>query len=163
MSNFAKFLYKYRVMNKKVCFYCFSLVWLITFVGCDSFVSNKTNVSNPLTASGVSKDELPVIVFEKESYDFGKIIQGEKVSYRFKFKNEGKTDLVISAVTTSCGCTTPEYSKEPIEPGKDGYVTVKFDSENRQGVQQKSITVLANTLPNSTVLHIKAEVVSPER
>lgn len=140
---------------------CFITLSLLT--SCDSSVSNKTVVSNPLTASGVTKDELPVMVFEKEFYDFGKIIQGEKVSYRFKFKNDGKTDLLISSVTTSCGCTTPEYSKVPVAPGKEGYVTVSFDSDKRQGVQQKSITVLANTLPNSTVLNIKAEVINPER
>lgn len=150
-------------MIKELFFVVVFLITLSLLTSCDSSVNNKTVVNNPLTASGATKDELPVIVFEKEFYDFGKIIQGEKVSYRFKFKNDGKTDLLISSVTTSCGCATPEYSKVPVAPGKEGYVTVSFDSDKRQGVQQKSITVLANTLPNSTVIHIKADVINPER
>jgi hypothetical protein len=119
-------------------------------------------VKNTNTASGKEvKDNLPVITFDKELHDFGKIVQGEKVSYSFKFTNTGKTDLVISNVTTSCGCTVPEYPKTPIRPGQVGHIKVTFDSSGRSGIQLKTITVLANTQPNTTVIQIKSEIVVP--
>ncbi len=119
-------------------------------------------VNNPNSASGKIDGDLPVIEFEKDFYDFGKIIQGEKVSYSFKFTNTGKSDLIISKVTTSCGCTVGDYPRIPIKPGKTGNVEVKFDSENRRGFQNKTITVLSNAQPSTNHLNIKAQVVLPE-
>ncbi len=120
-------------------------------------------VKNPNTASGKSDaGNMPVLEFEKDFHDFGRIIQGEKVSYSFKFTNAGESDLIISKVSTSCGCTVPEFPKTPIRPGESNKITVKFDSENRRGFQNKSITVVSNTQPNSVVLRIKAQVVLPE-
>ncbi len=119
-------------------------------------------VNNPNTASGKVDTDLPVIEFEKDFYDFGKIIQGEKVSYSFKFTNTGKSDLIISKVTTSCGCTVGDYPRIPIKPGKTGNIEVKFDSENRRGFQNKTITVLSNAQPSTNHLTIKSQVVLPE-
>jgi len=119
-------------------------------------------VKNTNTASGEGASEsLPVITFDKDLHDFGKIVQGEKVSYSFKFTNTGKSDLVISNVTTSCGCTVPEYPKTPIRPGQAGHLKVTFDSSGRSGIQLKTVTVLANTQPNTTVIQIKSEIVVP--
>lgn len=120
-------------------------------------------VKNPNTASGeADAGDMPVLEFEKDFHDFGRIIQGEKVSYSFKFTNAGKSDLIISKVSTSCGCTVPEFPKTPIRPGESNKIAVKFDSENRRGFQNKSITIISNTQPNSVVLRIKAQVVLPE-
>lgn len=117
-------------------------------------------VQNPLSASGEhSVDNLPLCTVEKDTYDFGKVIQGEKVKYDFKITNTGKSDLLISNVTTSCGCTATEFPRKPIKPGDEGFVTVTFDSEGRNGFQNKRISVVANTQPNTTVLYIKAQVV----
>jgi hypothetical protein len=119
-------------------------------------------VENPNTASGkADPDKLPKIEFEKDFHDFGKIIQGEKVTFGFKFKNTGKSLLLISSVSTSCGCTVSDYPKEPIQPGESGKIDVSFDSEGKRGPQNKTVTVFANTQPNSTLLRIQTMVMLP--
>lgn len=119
-------------------------------------------VNNPNSAEGKIDTDLPVIHFENDFYDFGRIIQGEKVSFGFKFTNKGKSDLIISKVSTSCGCTVTDFPKTPIKPGESNKIEVKFDSENRRGFQNKTITVLSNSQPSTTLLRIKAQVVLPE-
>jgi len=120
-------------------------------------------VNNPASAVvNANAGDLPVIQFEETTHDFGKIIQGEKVSYTFKFKNVGKTDLLISKVSTSCGCTATDYPKDPVAPGESGKIVVTFDSHNKKGFQNKTATVMANTEPNYTTLYIKSTVNVPE-
>src|SRR3989339_53321 len=137
-------------------------------VSCQSTNEKKEQIStdvvnNPQTANGnASMDNLPKFEFANKSHDFGIIIEGEKVSYTFKFKNTGKSDLVISSSKGSCVCTVPKYDKEPIAPGKEGYVEVIFDSSGRNGMQSKTITLQANTQPNVEVLTISGEIVSPK-
>ncbi|MCF8302097.1 MAG: DUF1573 domain-containing protein [Bacteroidales bacterium] len=119
-------------------------------------------VNNPNSAEGKNnKADLPEITFKETEHDFRKVIRGEVVSYNFKFTNTGNGNLLISNVSTSCGCTVSEYPEEPISPGEEGYVTVTFDSKGRKGFQNKSVTILANTQPSRTVLRIKAEVIIP--
>ncbi len=119
-------------------------------------------VKNPNSASGNKDTEMPFIEFENDFYDFGKLIQGEKVSYAFKFKNTGATDLIITKVSTSCGCTVGDFPTVPIKPGQSNKIEVKFDSEGRRGFQNKTVTVLSNAQPSTTQLRIKAQVVLPE-
>ena len=117
-------------------------------------------IMNPNSASGVNDpDKLPVIEFETDFHDFGKLMAGEKVTYSFKFTNKGKGLLLISRVSTSCGCAVSEYPKEPIKPGEGGTIDVSFDSEGRIGLQNKSITVFSNTQPPTSLLRIQASVV----
>lgn len=119
-------------------------------------------VHNPITADGSGDlNELPVFSFRETVHDFGTVIEGEKVTYSFKFENTGGMDLVISNVSASCGCTATRYTKDPVPPGEEGIVTVTLDTRNRRGFQNKSVTVAANTQPNSILLRIKAKVVSP--
>lgn len=119
-------------------------------------------VHNPISASGDNDlGDLPVFEFRETLHDFGTVIEGEKVMYSFVFKNTGGADLIISSVAASCGCTATKFTKEPIPPGKEGIITVTFDSTKRRGFQNKAVTVSANTQPNKTVLRIKAKVISP--
>lgn len=119
-------------------------------------------VENPNTASGKGdSSKLPSITFEEMEHDFGKLLQGESVSYTFKFKNTGKSDLLIAEVSTSCGCTVPSYPKTPIKPGEPGEIRVTFTSKGQRGFQSKNILVVSNTQPNTVVLRIKAQVVNP--
>jgi hypothetical protein len=119
-------------------------------------------VNNPNSASGKSDlGSLPVIQFDETEHDFGRMIEGETVSYAFNFKNSGKSDLIIADVSTSCGCTVPSYPKTPIRPGESGTVKVAFNSNGRRGFQNKNIVVVSNTQPNTTVIRIKAQVVNP--
>lgn len=119
-------------------------------------------VNNPNSASGkANQDALPVIAFTETEHDFGRILEGETVSYIFNFKNTGKSDLIIAEVSTSCGCTVPSYPKMPVRPGDSGTVKVAFNSNGKRGFQNKNIVVVSNTQPNTTIIRIKAQVVNP--
>jgi hypothetical protein len=144
------------------------LISFFLFSGCKSGGHNGLEtisadvVNNPNSASGKGdKGSLPVIQFEETEHDFGRIIEGETVSYDFKFKNTGKSDLIIAEVTTSCGCTVPSYPKTPIRPGEGGVVKVAFNSNGKRGYQSKNVIVASNTQPNTTLVRIKAQVVNP--
>lgn len=119
-------------------------------------------VSNPKSANGNSEKQA-VITFEKTEYDFGKILQGEVVSYTFHFTNTGEAPLLITEVQKSCGCTASEYSREPIAPGKSGQIKITYDSKGHHGFQSKTLVVRSNTNPAQTNLRIKAEVRTPEQ
>lgn len=106
----------------------------------------------------IENENAAIISLENPIYEFGTVKEGEKVEHTYNFTNTGKSPLIISNVSASCGCTTPEYSKHPINPGEKGSVTVVFDSQNQVGMQQKIITVLSNAEPSRTILQLKGEV-----
>ena len=141
-------------------------VFLMT--SCKSGISDENKqlstdlVKNNTTANGDAKGDGPKFQFVEEEHDFGKIVEGEKVMFSFKFKNVGTSDLLISSASGSCGCTIPEYPKNPIAPGKEGKIDVTFNSEGKKGFQNKTITIIANTQPNTFVLKIKASIISTE-
>lgn len=123
-------------------------------------------INDPATAAAAeesNKEGLPVVEFEESVIDFGEIAQGEKVKRRFRFKNIGKSELIISDAKGSCGCTVPRWPKQPISPGQEGEVEVVFDSKGKQGRQHKTVTLIANTKPNTTVIALKGDVITPER
>lgn len=129
-------------------------------IASDEKVSDEA-ISNPLSAENEGKVDskaLPAISFDKDLHDFGTIKEGEKVTYSFRFKNTGKGDLIIQTASGSCGCTVPEIPEKPIKPGETGFIKVQFNSEGRVGVQEKQVTVVSNTIPNTTIVKIKAEV-----
>ncbi len=121
-------------------------------------------VNNPKSATGAdAKSTAPAITFEKMEHDFGRVIQGEKITYSFKFTNTGTSDLIITRVSASCGCTAPAFTRDPVKPGEKGVVRVTFDSENRMGFQNKIVTLVSNAMPANQNLRIKAQVISPEK
>jgi hypothetical protein len=143
-------------------FLVLTLIFLFSCGSGDNGLLSSDVVNNPNSAKGKSDlSSLPFIKFEEEVHDFGKIIEGETVSYSFKFTNTGKSDLVIADVSTSCGCTVPSFPKTPIRPGKQDVIKVAFNSAGKRGFQTKNIVVVANTQPNTTMVRIKAQVVSP--
>ncbi|HAC23977.1 MAG TPA: DUF1573 domain-containing protein [Cytophagales bacterium] len=103
---------------------------------------------------------LPTLAFETTSHDFGTINEGQKVVHTYKFKNTGEAPLIIQSAQPSCGCTVPDWTKEPIPVGGTGFVKAEFDSNGKPGVNNKSITVTANTWPKTTQLNFKAMVVA---
>lgn len=120
-------------------------------------------INVPASASGTNEEAVPVLVFENSNYDFGQISQGEKVTYTYRFTNTGESDLIIAKVEGSCGCTVMKgWPKHPIKPGGNGKIDVIFDSAGRRGKQNKSISVVANTLPSTTVLKLEGEIVAPD-
>ena len=121
------------------------------------------DVHIPQTASGLSAkdaEKMPVISFETKTYDFGDVVEGERLTYGFKFKNTGKSNLIIYSSEATCGCTTSQPPKAPVRPGETGEITVTFDSKGQKGKVQKRILVGANTYPAETILMITANVSS---
>lgn len=142
----------------------FQAFWVLVFVSlmiisCSPKDNSSVKLVKPNSKSGslpIDKNALPVITFENEFHDFGKIKQGEKITYAFKFKNTGKSVLHISTVSTSCGCTVSSYPKQPIQPGEESSIDVSFDSTGKHGLQTKSITVYTNAQPSTTTLRIQS-------
>ena len=109
---------------------------------------------SPINPDGsVDSTVLPIIALESPVWEFDTILQGEIVSHDYVFKNVGQGDLLISDVHTSCGCTITEYEKKAIKPGMDSKLSIKFDSKDKYGKQDKSITIYSNTYPNKTILN----------
>lgn len=100
----------------------------------------------------------PDMKFEVEEYNFGTIKQGDKVSYDFTFTNMGKEPLIISSAQGSCGCTVPEWPKEPIAKGGKGSIHVEFNSSGKMGMQDKTVTINSNHKGGQKVLHIKGNI-----
>lgn len=117
--------------------------------------------NNTPTAAAVEKPEgpLPSFSFEKELHDFGTIKDGDVVETVFKFTNTGEAPLIISEAKGSCGCTVPEKPEAPIPVGGTGELKVKFNSKGKPGIQNKTVTITANTWPTTHRIRIKANVI----
>ncbi|MDR1866399.1 MAG: DUF1573 domain-containing protein [Bacteroidales bacterium] len=106
----------------------------------------------------------PVAGFENTAHDFGKVNESEgSANHNFAFKNTGTSPLIIRDVTTTCGCTTPEWTKQPVAPGASGFIKVSYDVKGRPGVIDKTITVHSNGKPATVDLHITGEVIPTDR
>ncbi|EJF10509.1 MULTISPECIES: DUF1573 domain-containing protein [Pontibacter] len=110
------------------------------------------------TSQTTSTENAAVMTFEESEYDFGTIKQGEVVEHTFTFTNTGKTPLVIESASASCGCTAPDWTKDPVAPGQKGEVKVRFDSNNKAGQQAPTVTIRANTEPNIVRIAMKGNV-----
>lgn len=113
----------------------------------------------PISSDGtIDTVNIAKFEFDEKIKTFDDINEGEKVEVVYKFRNVGKSPLLITSAQSTCGCTVPEFPKEPIAPGDSSSIKVKFDSENRPGFQTKPITILANTYPNKTQLTLEGQV-----
>lgn len=140
-----------------------SIACLVFFAACNNPKSAEdTATTDSKESTEIAAVDAPVFKFEKDAYDFGQIKEGEKVSHDFKFKNIGKTPLIISSATATCGCTVPEYPKEPVAPGEEGVLHVVFNSAGKPGMQHKVISITANTIPSLTELSILGNVLAAE-
>jgi len=122
---------------------------------------SETATTTDTTANGtpvIAEADAPKVQVEKAIYEFGEITQGEKVSYEFKFKNTGKTPLIITNASATCGCTVPEYPSNPIKPGEEGSIKVVFDSAGKLGLQDKVVTITSNANPAFEQLHLVGDV-----
>ena len=142
---------------------------LIAVVAAMAFTSCKDNAAEKVKAENVEdaaeRDAqavvYPEISFEETEHDFGTIDQGTAVEHTFKFTNTGNAPLVITNATSSCGCTVPTWTKEPIAPGETGEMLVKFNGSGQNQVT-KTVTVTANTEAGTEQLKIKAFVTPKE-
>ncbi|MCB9235944.1 MAG: DUF1573 domain-containing protein [Bacteroidia bacterium] len=124
-------------------------------------VAEVTKVPPPTQETNVSTLPPTSIAFPDMKHDFGKITEGEVVAHTFSFKNTGDNPLKIENVKPSCGCTTPDWTREEVAPGGEGFIKVEFDSKGKSGQQTKTVTVTSNTPERNTVLTFSGEVVKP--
>lgn len=116
-------------------------------------------INNPNSAEGYDNTaKVPVMTFDQDMHDFGRLSAGENISYSFHFRNTGNADLIVSGCSASCGCTVASYPKERIAPGGDGYITVSFNSSGKSGQQFQEVTVMSNAQPARIKLKIAAQV-----
>ena len=116
-------------------------------------------IRNPTTANGtVDSVNVAKMEFAETEYNFGEIDEGGVVEHIFKFTNTGKVPLVISNARSTCGCTVPEWPKEPVAPGTSGEIAVKFNTKGKKNSQTKPVTITANTYPNQTKVFLKGFV-----
>ena len=134
----------------------------IAFVSCKEDATkklNKANVEKAKTQNKANREDAPVVKFEELVHDFGNLNEGDVVETTFKFKNTGKSELIITKIKGSCGCTVPSnWDRKPIMPGQESEFTVKFNSKGKPNKQQKTVTLTCNTNKGREVVRIKAQV-----
>jgi hypothetical protein len=142
-------------------------------------VSPTTHTANPMGASPFDKpnvdplaeqfpsetdlSKITTVKFEKVFHNFGKINEGEVVHTVFKFTNTGKNPLIISNAVGSCGCTVPLWPHHAVKAGSSDEIRVEFNSASKEGENDKTVTVIANTSPTNTVLTIRATVIPKDK
>jgi hypothetical protein len=142
-------------MNKSSCFGFFlSGLILAGLSSCDRGPASGKQAKEQT----IPDSEKAVLAFQDTIYRFGTIREGEEVSHEFPFTNTGKSDLLISNASASCGCTVPEWPKEPIKPGGKGVIKATFNSSGKQGKQSKKVVITANTNPQLTEIWLEGDV-----
>lgn len=142
----------------KKLFHIFICILFAGLSACNESASKKVDQEKAAAASETNTITA-AMNFDKVSHDFGTIEEGETVQTTFNFTNTGKADLLIVDARGSCGCTVPKYPKNiPIKPGESGQILVSFDSSNKPNMQQKTVTISANTQSGRETLRIKAMV-----
>lgn len=121
-------------------------------------------IRNPVTANAEEIDttKMAKLVFPEPVYEFEAVTAGTVIKHDFSFTNEGTVPLVISDVRSTCGCTVADWPREPIAPGESGVIPVEFDTKNKQGVQNKPVTITANTFPAKSVIYVNGRVNATE-
>lgn len=104
-----------------------------------------------------------ILEFDQDEHNFGDVVEGEKVEHTFTFKNTGTGPLVLQNVISTCGCTVPEWPKEPVEAGSEGKIKVVFNSKGKIGWQNKLITVRSNARDGDVQLFITALVLPKKK
>lgn len=141
--------------------YFLFLVIPAALISCDIKRKDKISDDQVRQYEKLLKDSTTVEVIDT-AYNFGKVTDGEKVEYSYRFKNTGNHPLVVTSATASCGCTVPQKPERPILPGETGFIKVVFDSKGRVGSAHKTITVLSNANPPFVELLLSGEVMAKD-
>jgi hypothetical protein len=135
------------------------IIFICFFIACSSGNSKKIESQN------IAYDSIngPIMHFYSDTMYLGIIKEGDKVDCKFRFKNEGKSNLIVMSVSAGCGCTSTKWDTEPIKPGKESEIKVVFNSKGKIGKQIKSVYVTSNAQKDDKVLKFTCEVVSPNK
>ena len=143
-----------------------TILVIFSLISCKENVANKINKENLEVAKQRDyklNEGAAAISFSKTEHDFGVINEGDIVETTFSFKNTGKSELIITNAVGSCGCTVPEWPKEPIAAGESGQIKVKFNSIGKPNKQSKTITLTTNTSNGKETVLVKAEVTPKQK
>ncbi len=119
----------------------------------DEFVRNPIQMGTPVDSSLAAQ-----FSFDQTIHEFEEVQEGEVVTHVFKFTNVGQSPLLISEARSTCGCTVPEWPKDPIDVNESGEIKVRFKTAGKPGFQDKPISIYANTLPGKTVVRLRGNV-----
>ena len=133
-------------------------VLILVVFACGGQNGSQEQESSALLIEGQDAQGKPVMHFDTLIHDFGTIIEGERVVCYFDYENEGGEDLLITAVEATCGCTTPNWSGEPLGPGEKETLEIIFDASGRSGEQRKLVTVKSNASNQVVRLTIRARI-----
>jgi hypothetical protein len=125
-------------------------------------LSAKVSHAQDKTAEAAEDANKAEMTFTEDEFNFGTIKQNDIVNHDFVFTNTGKEPLVITEAHGSCGCTVPQWPKEPIKKGEKAVIKVTFNSAGKMGMQDKTVTITSNAKTNPRVLHLKGSVLSKE-
>jgi len=142
---------------KRIVTYAFLVSVSLLAVSCDEKKNEESAVTQDSTA--VKELKKTTMVFLEPEHEFGDVKEGNFAKHEFIFKNTGTEPLYVRDAKASCGCTTPEWTKDTIAPGAEGKILVQFNSQGRPGDFHKTVTVLANTEPEASVITIKGHVI----
>ena len=129
-------------------------------ISCDA--KHKDKLAADATANALAMKDSTTVQIIDTTYNFGKVTDGEKVEYSYRFKNTGTKPLVIIEAHASCGCTVPQKPEKPIMPGELGFIKVVFDSKGRVGNAYKTITINSNAKPEFPMLILTGDVVKAQ-
>ena len=135
------------------------IILLLCFLSCNLNESaNKNHIYIPSKNNNIPNFERPNIKFSKLNFNFGTIDKGEIISRYITFKNDGKRNLVISNVKSSCGCTITDWPKNPIEPNHSDSLYLVLNTSSLNGKIMKTVTIISNSKPNTKVITINAQI-----
>ena len=124
-------------------------------------IRNSDIIRSPISATqNLDTNNVAKMSFEQEDFDFGEVEEGAIVEHTFVFTNTGNQPLLINNARSTCGCTVPEWPKDPIPPGERGNISVRFNTENKTQKQVKPITIMANTYPAANKVYLRGIVKS---
>lgn len=135
----------------------FFIAILITCSLCFSCEESKSDISTNIIDNGAQ-----ISIIGEDVFNFGEIIQGEKVDIEFNIKNTGQGDLIISDVNTTCGCTVPSWPRNNIKKGTTEKIRITFNSQGKKGIQTKKVTLITNATPSTKILTITGTVIVPK-
>lgn len=137
---------------------CGSILLITAILSCGGHNGSQGQERHGIGIDDESALDQPVMVFDTLIHDFGTIIEGEQVVCYFEYRNDGNSELLITSVKATCGCTTPNWSREPLGPGEKRNLEIIFDASGRSGLQRKVVTVNSNATNPMVKLAIRANV-----
>lgn len=145
-------------MNKWLAMICVTGL----LISCDVRKADKIAEVNNAAAGNGKADSTQVQMIDSV-HNFGKVTDGEKVVFSYRFKNVGNKPLIVSSASATCGCTIPEKPEEPLQPGETGYLKVVFNSQGRVGPVHKEVHVVSNAMPAFPTLQLIGEVIQKQQ